>query len=320
MRLLLHTEERFDWNASNIAAGLASVVPGLEVISSSTCAQALAAIREADAFCGYITPELLAASTRLRWLQAPRIGLEHYMFPALVASNVVMTNLRGVLADVVADHAFALVLGLARQLNLYLRQQIDRRWVTHVPLVDLPGSTLGIIGLGGIGEQIAARAAGFGMRVVAADPRRREKPDTVAELWRLDRLYDLLALSDFVVISAPHTPQTESMIGAQELQQMKKTAYLVNVGRGPIVDLSALTEALRAGVIAGAGLDVFETEPLPTTDPLWALPNVIITPHAASECPNDKVARRRVETIVENGRRFVAGEPLLNIVDKAAWY
>ena len=101
---------------------------------------------------------------------------------------------------------------------------------------------------------------------------------------------------------------------------MKKTAYLVNVGRGPIVDLPALTEALRAGVIAGAGLDVFETEPLPATDPLWALPNVIITPHAASECPNDKVARRRVETIVENARRFVAGEPLLNIVDKAAWY
>jgi len=308
-------------------AEIASAAPGLEAINCYTEQEALDALREADALCGQITPSMLAVASRLRWVQAPRIGLEHYMFPALARSDVVLTNVRGIYGDVVADHAMALVLCLARELHVYARRQREHKWTKSTPLVDLPGATLGIIGLGGIGVEVARRAAGFAMRVVAVDPRRTDMPEGVVELWKPDRLADLLAVSDIVVICAPHTPQTERMIRAEQLGQMKRTAYLVNVGRGAIVDLADLTEALQAGVIAGAGLDVFEQEPLPADHPLWDLPNVILTPHAASMCPafagdkgHDKVDARRLRVIVDNVRRFVAGEPLRNVVDKDVWY
>ena len=291
-----------------------------EVLAAATSEEALEAIREADAFCGYITPQLLAAAAKLRWIQAPRIGLEHYMFPALEHSDVVLTNTRGMLADLVADHAMALVLALARLLPTYVRQQSAHHWQTHVPLIDLPGATMGIIGLGAIGVELAKRAAAFDMRIVAVDPRRTEPPPQVTAIYQPDRLADLLSQSDVVVICAPHTRETEKMIRAEQLRQMKKTAYLVNVGRGAIVDLADLIEALRAGVIAGAGLDVVEIEPLPADHPLWETPNVFITPHAASECPFDKTELRKRQIIMENIRRFVAGEPLLNVVDKAAWF
>jgi len=315
VRLVLYPPVKPDWFTE-----IASAAPQVEVINCQTEQEALDAIREADAFCGEITPHMLAAASRLRWVQAPRIGLEHYMFPALAQNDVVLTNVRGVYSDIVADHAMSLVLCLARELYLYARQQRAHTWQRGAPLLDLARSTMGIIGLGGIGVAVARRAVGFGIRVIAVDPRRTDKPEGVVELWQPDRLTDLLALSDVVVICAPHTPETERMIRAEQLGQMKRTAYLVNVGRGAIVDLADLTEALRAGVIAGAGLDVFEVEPLPADHPLWDLPNAVITPHAASLCPNDKVDARRLQIVVDNVRRFVAGEPLRNVVDKQMWY
>jgi phosphoglycerate dehydrogenase-like enzyme len=315
LRMAFYPPVDADWLAE-----IALAAPALEVINCRAEREALNALPASDAFCGRITPEMLAAAPRLRWVQAPRIGLEHYMFPALAQSDVVLTNVRGIYGDVVADHAMSLVLCLARELHLYARQQRTHTWQRGSPLVDLPSATLGIIGLGGIGIQVARRAAGFGMRIVAVDPRRTDKPEGVAELWKPDRLANLLAQSDVVVICAPHTPETEKMIRAEQLGQMKRTAYLVNVGRGAIVDLADLTEALQAGIIAGAGLDVFEVEPLPADHPLWDLPNAVVTPHAASLCPNDKIDARRRRTIVDNIRRFVAGEPLRNVVDKEKWY
>ena len=306
-------------NAEELQA-IRDVSPELEAINAATEAEAVQAISTADVFYGNIKREMLAAATRLRWVQAPRIGLEHYMFPELVQSDVVLTNTRGMLGDLVAEHAFILVLSLARQFHVYMRHQLERRWKRGMPLVDLPGSTLGIIGLGDIGMEVARRAAAFGMRIVAVDPRRAEKPEIVAELWKPDHLNDLLSDSDFVVICAPHTPETEKMIRAEQLRLMKKTAYLINVGRGAIVDLADLTAALQEGVIAGAGLDVFEVEPLPAEHPLWTLPNVIITPHSAIDCPNNKMEVRRLQIFLDNIRRFIAGESLRNIVDKPMWY
>jgi phosphoglycerate dehydrogenase-like enzyme len=301
-------------------AEIAAVAPQLEVIVAADAAEAQAAIREADAFYGSITPNLLAAAQRLRWIQAPRIGLEHTIFPALAQSDVVMTNMRGIYSDVIADHVMGYVLSFARGFHTYVRQQLDHSWRRDVPVIHLADATLGIIGLGGIGIEVAHRAAAFGMRVVAVDPRRREAPDTVAALWRPERLDDLLACADFCVICAPHTPETAKMIGAAQLRRMKRTAYLINIGRGIIVDLSALTAALQEGVIAGAGLDVFEVEPLPADHPLWALPNVIITSHSAYRAAGGHIESRRLQTLLDNVRRFADGKPLRNVVDKSTWF
>ena len=153
---------------------------------------------------------------------------------------------------------------------------------------------------------------------MAVDPVQETAPQGVESLWKLDQINDLLEQSDFVVIAAPHTPQTEGMFGTVQFQQMKRSAYLINIGRGVIVRLDDLVAALRDGEIAGAGLDVFETEPLPSAHPLWDMENVIITPHIAAASVH--IAERHLETLLENIRRFVAGEPLQNITDKAAWF
>ncbi|MGH7172404.1 MAG: NAD(P)-dependent oxidoreductase, partial [Gemmataceae bacterium] len=190
---------------------------------------------------------------------------------------------------------------------------IDR---AHLHLSD---ATLGIVGLGGIGAEVARRGLAFGMRVLAVDPLRTQAPQGVEALWPIERLPDLLAASDFVVIAAPHTPRTVKMFRRPQFQQMKKTAYLINIGRGVIVDLEDLTAALRAGEIAGAALDVFEIEPLPAEHPLWSMAGkVIITPHVAGYSP--RIAERHLGVLLENIRRFVRGEPLTNVVNKASWF
>ena len=175
-----------------------------------------------------------------------------------------------------------------------------------------------MVGLGGIGSEVARRGLAFGMQVVAVDPVQTHTPQGVAALWKPERLGDLLAQADFVVIAAPHTPQTEKLFRRSQFRQMKPTAYLINVGRGAIVDLAELTAALEAGEIAGAGLDVFEVEPLPEGHPLWGMENVIITPHVASLSP--RIAERHLATLLDNVGRFARGEPLQNVANKAAWF
>jgi phosphoglycerate dehydrogenase-like enzyme len=300
-------------------------------------ANALPHMPDADAFFGKITPPLLAAAGRLRWVQAPTASLEHYLFPELTAHPCVLTNMRGLFSDVIADQVFGYVICFARNLHLYILQQRDGRWApvggeaARVPFATGPGTvnaidrahrhladdTLGIVGLGAIGAEVACRAVAFGMRVRAVDPVVTEGPPGVGAVWPVSRLPDLLAVSDFVVIAAPHTPETYKLINRQKLRRMKPSAYLINVGRGVIVDLADLTAALQAGEIAGAGLDVFEIEPLPAGHPLWRMPNVIITPHTAAASP--RVAERHLETLLDNVRRFVAGQPLRNVVDKTHW-
>ncbi len=295
-------------------------------------------VKDADAFFGKLTPAMLAAAEQLKWVQCPTASLEHFVFPELVEHPAVLTNMRGLFNDVIADHVSGYVLCFARNLHLYLRQQIDARWEpiggesgrstfaagpgvvssidrAHLHLSDC---TMGIVGLGGIGAEVARRGAAFGMRVVAVDPVRKERPDEVEALWGADRLDELLGTSDFVVIAAPHTPQTEKMFAAPQFRAMKRSAFLINIGRGVIVDLADLTAALAAGEIAGAGLDVFETEPLPKDHPLWKMDNVIVTPHVAAASVH--IAERHLEVLLDNLRRFVKGEPLRNVADKRMWF
>jgi phosphoglycerate dehydrogenase-like enzyme len=189
---------------------------------------------------------------------------------------------------------------------------IDR---SHLHLAD---ATLGVVGLGQIGSEVARRGLAFGMRVLAVDPVQTAAPPGVAALWRLDRLPELLGESDFVVIAAPHTPETVGLFRRPQFRQMKSSAYLINIGRGAIVDLADLVAALRAAEIGGAGLDVYETEPLPSDHPLWAMPNVILTPHVAGASP--RIAERHLAVLLDNVRRFAQGEPLATVVDKRRWF
>jgi phosphoglycerate dehydrogenase-like enzyme len=311
---------------------------GMEVVNASGEAEARQALADADAFFGKITPPLLAVARRLRWVQSPTASLEHYLFPELIAHPCVLTNMRGLFSDVIADQVLGYVICFARNFHRYLRNQLSARWepvggeservsfaagpgtVTaidraHLHLAD---ATLGVVGLGSIGSEVARRALAFGMRVLAVDPVQTQAPTGVAALWPVERLPDLLAQGDFVVIAAPHTPLTVKLFRRPQFQQMKRTAYLINIGRGAIVDLADLVEALRAGEIAGAGLDVFETEPLPADHPLWRMENVILTPHVAGYSP--RIAERHLAVLLDNLGRFQRGEPLRNVVNKALWF
>jgi phosphoglycerate dehydrogenase-like enzyme len=310
----------------------------MRVVNAATEADALAAMPEADALFGKITPPLLAAARRLRWVQSPTASLEHYLFPALVEHPCTLSNMRGLFSDNIADQVMGYVLCFARNLHTYIRNQLSAKWApvggeaervgfasgpAHVTAIDrahrhLGDLTLGVVGLGAIGSEIARRALAFSMRVLAVDPVQASAPDGVAALWRPERLPDLLGQSDSVVIAAPHTPRTEKLFRRPQFRQMKRDGYLINIGRGAIVDLADLVQALQAREIAGAALDVFETEPLPADHPLWRFDNVILTPHVAGYSP--RIAGRHLELLLDNVRRFVSGEPLRNLVNKAEWF
>lgn len=294
-----------------------SVSSEVDVLNVASEDQVLEIIGEVDAMYGRITPELLARAEKLRWIQTPMAGLEHYMFPALAESDVTLSNMQGIYSDNIADHVMGYILMFARGFHIFLRRQLERNWAKEVPVLHLADQTLGVIGLGGIGTAVAKRGAAAEMRVIATNAVEIEKPDFVDALWGIDRLDDLLVESDFVVSCVPHTPETFKLISTDQLKRMKKTGYLINISRGVVVDLAALTAALQVGEIAGAGLDVFETEPLPADHPLWGMENVIITPHTAGSGPH--TAERRIEVVTANLRRFVAGEPVRNVVDKNRW-
>ncbi|MDA0837174.1 MAG: D-2-hydroxyacid dehydrogenase [Planctomycetota bacterium] len=277
-------------------------------------------IVDADAFIGVITPELLAAGKQLQWVQAMSAGLERYVFPELVQSNVTLTNLRCIYNDQGADHAFALILGLAKRLPRALKQQFEGVWdSTDYNRIDLAGKTLGIIGLGGIGYALAQRGHLSGMNIIAVDPRREDCPSEVSRLLRPEALGEMLQSADFVACCAPHTPDTERLMNIDRFSQMKPSAFFVNIGRGAVVVLDDLVTALEQGLIEGAALDVYETEPLPQGHPLWKQPNVILTPHVAAG-GTEVTARRREEVFVKNVERFASEKPLENVVDKMKWF
>jgi phosphoglycerate dehydrogenase-like enzyme len=333
LKLVIHPPVEADRLAKiRVAAG------DMSVVNASDEAAAIREIADADAFFGKLTPPMLGAARRLRWVQSPTASLEHFLFPELVEHPCVLTNMRGLFSDVIADHVFGYILCFARNLHRYLRQQAGGRWspiggeaarTSHavgpgvVSAMDrahlhLSDCTLGVIGFGSIGQEIGKRGVAFGMRVLAVDPVARSAAVGMDAVWPLDRLDELLAASDFVVIAAPHTPQTVGMFERARMQRMKRTAYLINIGRGVIVRLDDLCAALDAGEIAGAALDVFEIEPLPAEHPLWRKENVILTPHVAA-C-SVRIAERHLEVLLDNIRRFRAGEELRNVASKTEWF
>jgi phosphoglycerate dehydrogenase-like enzyme len=319
---------------------LQTAAPGAEWVNAAGASEAEAAMPGTDAFIGKITPAMLARADRLAWVQTFTASLEHYMFPELVEHPCVLTNARGLFGDVIADQVMGYVLCFARNLHTYIRQQVDHRYepkggesarvsamsgpgtvnAMDQATIYLPHASMGIIGMGGIGCEIARRGLAFGMSVRGVDrfSDRIHPPEGVESVEAVDRLPELLRWSDFAVIAAPHTPETERWFDAQTLAHLRPGSFLINIGRGAIVVLDDLVAALRAGALAGAALDVYEIEPLPPDHPLWDFPNVILTPHTAGYSP--VIAERHRAVLVENVSRFARGEPLVNVVDKALWF
>jgi len=299
---------------------LRKAFPTVEFTQAVDQAAILKEASSADVILGGMNPEVFAVAKNLKWVQSSGAGVERFQFPAFINSKVILTNASGI-HNSVSEHALGLILAFGRRLSMYIRFQSEHKWDRrefepwHGLFIDeLMGKVLGIIGLGHIGHEIARKGKCFGMTVIATKRSPVSKPAYVDELLPPKGLGDLLRRSDFVVICVPITTETHHLIGEKELRMMKKNAILINIGRGDVIEKDSLIKALKERWIAGAGLDVFETEPLPSESELWDFENVIITPHVAGSTPH--YSERLYDLFVENLKRFNERRPLINVIDK----
>jgi phosphoglycerate dehydrogenase-like enzyme len=282
-------------------------------------------LRDIDvAFSAAIDRSDFANAPRLRWVQSPAVGVGGMLGPELVASPVVLTSARGVRARGIAEHVIGVTIALARQLPLVMRRQMAREWALHEIELSgrvrtLQGSRMAVVGLGAIGLEVARLAAAIDIRVSAIRKHvEQDRPAFVEEVLPPERLFELLERSDSIVLSAPLTAETNKIIGPEALKGVKRGALLINVGRGKLIDDDAVVEALKDGRLGGAALDVFSKEPLDSGSPYWDLPNVVVTPHISGAM--EDYWTPLVALFSENLRRFDAGQPLLNVIDKQAGY
>lgn len=280
-------------------------------------------VADADAIMGNLSLDMVRAGKKLRWFQTYSAGVEPYLVMSgsneLRDSPITVTNCKIIQGPEIADHAFALLLTLTRGLNRVVANREKENWdPNNYPAIELPGKTALIIGTGGIGMQIAARAHGFGMRVIGVDPKDIPFSPFISKVVKPDQLDEVIPEADVVFISAPHTKQSEKMVGPRQFELMKKNSYFIAVSRGKLYDMPSLVKALDSKKIAGAGVDVTDPEPLPKGHPLWKFENAIVTPHIATR--SDRVQERRMVVLKENLKRFVDGRPLINVVDKNLQY
>ncbi|WP_427891545.1 D-2-hydroxyacid dehydrogenase [Kribbella sp. GL6] len=268
----------------------------------------------AEAVIGHLPGDLLAKAPRLRWVHSPSAGVDSDLTPEMLTSPVVLTSSAGNGGISLAEHSMLLMMMLNRDVPRWMRAQAEHRW-DHYRHGELAGRTVGIYGLGNSGLDLALKAKAFHMRVLGVRRRPDQPSPNVDVLCDLDQL---LAESDFVVVTTPRTPSTAGVFDREAFARMKPSAYFVCISRGGIADDDALLEALRSGQIAGAGLDAHGVEPLPPDSPFWSLPNVVVTPHNGAT--SDGTLRRSAEIVADNLGRFARGEPLRNVVDKAAGY
>ena len=310
---------------------LALVAPGVEVVVAATPNEAAQVGRDADAILGWLTPQIFREARNLRWVQLNAAGVEGYVtIPGFAESDITLSNAQRIFGPGGAEHVLGMVLTLSRRLHTARDLQREHRWDitpltgptpytgTGSELLELRGRTLLVVGLGGIGTEVARVASGIGMRVIATRGSRRDGPPFVDYVGLSSELLTLTPEADVIVNSVPLTPATEGMFDDAFFAATKPTAFFVNIGRGRTVDTDALVRALREGRIAGAGLDVTEPEPLPADHELWDIPNVLITPHLGGD--GDGHMERMWLLFRENLRRFVNGEPLLSVVDKRRGY
>ena len=276
-------------------------------------------LADAHVVYGGFSREDLAAAKELRWIQYAAAGVENILWPELVSSPVVLTNMQRIYAPAISETVIALTLALSRGLAPYSAQTREHVWKPVEGLHEISELTLGIAGMGGIGTETAYRAHyGFHMRIFAVDPKPLPKPRFVDELHSLDWMPQMVPQVDVLVSAAPHTKESEGMFNESVFRGMKPSAFFINVSRGKLVDTPALVRALKEGWIAGAGLDFAYKEPLPADDPLWTAPNVLITCHSSGHSP--RTINRQMDLFTENVRRYLEGLPLLNVVDKNRGY
>ncbi len=300
-------------------ADLQMVAPGVEIVMVDSKEQAAIEAADAQAVVGICNEGILAGSPELFWVQVYSAGVERcVVLPDMIEGHKLLTNGQRIGSPALAEHAIAMMMVLARGLDLYHANQIKGQWKREAGLdraghMELEGRTLLVVGLGGIGTQVAKRGHGLGMRVIATRNSRREGPDYVDHVGLSDELHDLASRADVVINTVPLTDQTRGMFNAGFFDAMKSNAFFISVGRGGSTVTDDLVAALQSGAIAGAGLDVTDPEPLPEGHPLWTMPRVIISPHTAGR--SDKGLDRLYLMVKENLRRYVAGEPMLSVVD-----
>ena len=327
MKLLVTVYYEFElWCAPSwFGERLQAAFPQLRVVQLPDYTRVGEEITDADIFVGWsLRPEQIRSAKQLRWIHSTAAAVHQFMTPELRVSDIILTNCRDVHGPVVAEHALALILALAKRLPSAIRHQSRRHWGQQEMWKECPrprevaGATLTLVGIGGIGRELAQRAAALGMRVIAVREHPEKGSETAHEVFGMHQLDEVLGRADYVVLAAPQTPRTQRLIDAGRLARMRPEAYLVNVSRGALIDEPALVAGLRERQIAGAALDVFDEEPLPASSPFWELDNVLITPHTAAV--TEKLWERHYAIVAENLRRFLEGRPLLYVVDKAKGY
>lgn len=328
MKLIVMIQHQFEvWEAPAwFDQKLRQDFPGVRIVRFSTRDGCEQEFDDAEIiFTWTLKPEQFACDARLQWIHCPAAGVHQLMFPELVNSNVLLTNGRNVHGPVVAEHVLASIFALAKNLPYAMRLQEKHLWGQELMWAEgarpreVSGATLGLVGIGSIGREVAKSAASLGMNVIATrqDPG-KPAPEGVRKVFATNELSTMLAESDYVVLAVPVTTSTKKMIDAKHLAAMRPSACLINVGRGAVLDEAALAHALRTKMIAAAALDVFEKEPLPQDSPLWDMENVLITPHTAGL--TDKLWERQYAFFSGNLRRFMNGQPLLAVVDKQKGY
>ncbi len=327
MKLLIAVRHPFDlWNAPSwFPDKLRSEFRQLDVVHLPDYKRVDEEILDAEIVIAWsVRPEQIKSAQKLNWIHSPAAAVHQLIFPELVNSDITLTNAREVHGPVVAEHVIALIFALAKKIPQSVRFQQTRTWAQQQVWDELPhpsevaGATIGLVGLGSIGREVVKRASALSMRVIAVRDHPEKGSDGAEQVLSQAQLDDLLRQSDYVVLAAPVTSATRTLINASRLARMKPGAFLINVGRGPLVDEAALAAALRLKRIAGAALDVFSKEPLPPDSQLWDLPNLLITPHTAAL--TEKLWERHYALFSENLRRYLNGEPLLGIVDKQKGY
>ena len=297
-----------------------SVSDEIQVVEPQDGAELLKEITDADVLLGGFNRELFAHGEKLKWVQVLSAGVDGVQdWVEFAESDIIYTSAKGFVGPHLADQTWALMLGLLRGVGRAVRERTwENRMSIREQTWELDDRTLGIVGLGGTGIEVARRAQGFDMHVIAVDPENVDPPPFVHEVWKMDRFHDLLAASDIVSICAPWTHETDRMFNDEAFEKMQRHALLINVTRGKIVDGPSLLRALNDGLIGGAGLDVTPEEPLPQDSPLWDMPNVIITPHVAGGSPIR--LDRTIGLFCENLERFLKDKPMLSVIDKQKGY